>query len=80
MKRLKLKFYSNKTKKKTYNNNYFRYKSLQEVKRKLELGEAMSGFTLESTGNGMLVMFGDDGKKVNIIHINKLTLVEKRKE
>ena len=74
---LKFKFYSNKTEKKTQNNKYFRNESLQEVERKLEADEVISEFTLESTGNDTLVAFGDHGKKVNIICINKLALVEK---
>ena len=80
MKWLELKFYSNKTEKKTYNNLYFRYKSLQEVKRGLEAGEVISGFTLGSTGKDTWVVFDDHGNKVNSVRINKLTLVEKRRE
>ena len=40
----------------------------------------ISGFTLESAGNDTWVAFGDNGKKVNIFRINKLTLVEKKKK
>ena len=69
---IKLKFNTDKTKKKIYNNNNFRYKPLQEVKRTLEAGEVISGFIMKSIGHGMCVAFGDNGKKVNIVHINKL--------
>ena len=58
----------------------FRYKSLQEVKRKLEVGEVISGFILELTGDDTWVAFGDNGKRVNIVRINKLTHVQKREE
>ena len=51
MRWLKLNFYSYITEKKTYNNQYFRYKSPQEVKIKLEAGEVISVFTLKSIGN-----------------------------
>ena len=69
-----------KTEKKTYNNNYFRYESLEEIERKVEVGEVISGFTLESTGEDTWVAFGDNGKKVNIVCINKLTKMPKRRE
>ena len=69
-----------KTEKKTYNNNYFRYESLEEIERKVEVGEVISGFTLESTGDDTWVAFGDNGKKVNIVRINKLTKMPKRRE
>jgi len=80
MRWLKLKFYSNATDTKTYNNYYFRYESLQDVRRKLEAGKVISRFILKSTGSDMWVAYGDHGKKVNIVLINKLTLVKKRNE
>jgi hypothetical protein len=80
MRWLKLKFYFNTPEKKTYNNQYFRYESFEEVRRKFEAGEVISGFTLESTGSDTWVAYGDHGKKVNIVRINKVTRVEKRKE
>jgi len=76
----KLKFYSNITENKTYNNQSFRLESLQEVKRKLEAGVVIPGFALAPTGNDTCVAYGDDGKKVNIVRINKLTRVKKRNE
>ena len=39
----------------------------------------ISGFALESTGNDTWVVFGDNGKKVNIVHTNKLTHVHNQK-
>ena len=69
-----------KTEKKTHNTNYFRYESLEEIERKVEVGEVISGFTLESTGDDTWVAFGDNGKKVNIVRINKLTKTPKRRE
>ena len=59
MKWLKTRFGSNKTGNKTHNNNHFRHEYVEEVKRKLEVGEMISGFLLESTGtNDTLVAFG----------------------
>ena len=46
----------------------------------MEADEVISGFTLESTGSDTWVAYGDHGKKVNIVRIIKLILVEKRKE
>ena len=80
MKWFNLKFHTNKIKKKIYNNPYFQYEFLQKVKRKLEVGEVISGFTLDSTGNSMWVAFGDNGKKVNCVRINTLPRVEEREE
>ena len=80
MRWLKLKFYFNTLEKKTYNDQYFRYASFEEVRRKFEAGEVISGFTLESTGNDTRVEYGDHGKKIKIVRINKVTCVKKRKE
>ena len=38
----------------------------------------ISGFTLEPTINDTWVAFGDNGKKANIIHINKHTHLWRR--
>ena len=40
----------------------------------------ISRFTLESSGKDTWVAFGDSGKKVNIVFINKQTHVPKRRE
>ena len=60
---VKKQFCSNKTEKKTLNKNYFRYESPEGVKQKLEVGEVISRFKLESIGTDTWLVFGYNGKR-----------------
>ena len=62
-----------------YNNNYYRYESLEEIESKLEEGEVISAFQKEDFGDDLFVMFGRQLEKCNIVQL-KVVQAEVREE
>ena len=58
-----------KRERRRYNNNYYRYESLAEIKRKLTEGEVISAFTLEDHEDAIFVAFGDGGETCNVVQM-----------
>ena len=53
---------------------YYQYKTLEEIERRMSLGEVLSGFTFEGSGNNIMIAYGEKRRSglMNCIGITRL--------
>ena len=60
---------------------YFQYESLEEIERKIRLGDVISGFTLKSDPSKLIVAYGPDRRSgiMNCVEVQRLNRGDARK-
>ena len=60
---------------------YYQYKTLEEIERRMSLGEVLSGFTFEGNGDNIMIVYGERRRSglMSCIGITRLNMGVARK-